>query len=460
MSSVDISPLKKVDGLEVLTDEESLKTYGKDWTKHYVPKASAVLLPKTTEQAAAIVKWARQTRTALVPSGGRTGLSAAAYATNGEVIVSFQKMNRILELDAFDQTLRCESGVVTEQLQKHAAEHGFYYPVDFAARGSSHIGGNVATNAGGIKVIRYGLTRNWVAGLTVVTGRGDILNLNKSLVKNATGYDLRQLFIGSEGTLGLITEVTVSLAKKPKEFVVFVMGTNDLASIMQIYKRFKSEFTLIAYEMFTDLALKYVSAQGVPRPFATDAKYHVLIELEHESDAYVEHAPEVFSALLEEGIVTDGTISQSPKQAAELWKLRENITEATSHRQPYKNDVSVRVSRVPEFLNEMSATLKREHPTFEVVWFGHVGDGNLHINILKPNELTSEQFVQKCKSVDEVMFQMIERFEGSISAEHGVGLVKKAFLSHTRSAAEIELMRGIKKVFDPDGILNPGKIFD
>jgi glycolate oxidase subunit GlcD len=460
MQTVDVEKLKKVEGLEVLTDDESLKTFGKDWTKHFTPRASAVALPKTTEQIAAIVKWARQTKTALVPSGGRTGLSAAAYATNGEVVVSLQKMNRILELDPFDQTLRCEAGVVTEQLQKYAIEHGFYYPVDFAARGSSQIGGNVATNAGGIKVIRYGLTRNWVTSLKVVTGRGDILNLNKSLVKNATGYDLRQLFIGSEGTLGIVSEVTVALAKKPKEFVVFVMGTNDLNSIMQIYKRFKSEFTLIAYEMFTDIALKYVAAQNVARPFASDARYYVLLELEHESDAYIEQATELFSALLDEGLVTDGTISQSPKQAAELWKLRENITEATSHRQPYKNDVSVRVSRVPEFLNEMSATLQREHPSFEVVWFGHVGDGNLHINILKPNDLTSVQFVQKCKKVDEIMFKMIERFEGSISAEHGVGLVKKPFLLHSRSEVEVDLMRQIKSVFDPDHILNPGKIFD
>jgi glycolate oxidase subunit GlcD len=456
----NIETFQKASNIEMLTDAESLKTYGKDWTKHYAPKPSAILLPKTTEQVAEIVKWARQTKTPLVPSGGRTGLSAGAYATSGEVVVSLQKMNRILELDTFDQTVRCEAGVITEQLQKYALENGFYYPVDFAARGSSQIGGNVATNAGGIKVIRYGLTRQWVTGLKVVTGRGEILNLNKSLVKNATGYDLRQLFIGSEGTLGLITEVTLALTKKPKELVVFVMGTNDLASIMQIYKRFKTEVSLIAYEMFTDIALKYVTAQGTAKPFGTECKYYVLLELEHESDAYLERATEIFAELLEAGVVVDGTISQNPKQAAELWKLRENITEATSHKQPYKNDVSVRVSKVPEFLTEMSETLKREHPTFEVVWFGHVGDGNLHINILKPDELSSADFVARCKTVDEIMFNMIEKFEGSISAEHGVGLVKKAFLHHTRSKAEIEIMREIKRVFDPDRILNPGKIFD
>ena len=450
-----------IDGVETRTDSESLNTYGRDWTKHFIPKPKAVVFPRTVEQIRDVILWARKTKTALIPSGGRTGLSAAAFATSGEVIVSLDKMNKILELNPLDQTLRCEAGVITENVQKYAAEHGYYYPVDFAARGSSQIGGNVATNAGGIKVIRYGLTRQWVAGLKVVTGSGDILTLNKSLVKNATGYDLRQLFIGSEGTLGIISEVTLSLARAPKEFTVLVMGTNELGSIMKIYEQYKQRFTIIAYEMFTDVALKYVTAGGhAQSPFATPAKYYVLLELENESEAYIDEALQLFADLSEQGLVVDGTVSQSPKQAADLWKLRENITEATSHKKPYKNDVSVRVSRVPQFLVEMSEILKNEHPTFEVVWFGHVGDGNLHINILKPDAMSSEEFVAKCKSVDQVMFQMIERLEGSISAEHGVGLVKKPFLHHTRSPAEIELMRQIKTVFDPDHILNPGKIFD
>ena len=453
----DIQSLKSI---EIRTDPESLAEYGKDWTKHFAANATAVLLPQTTDEVKTIVDWARQTRTRLVPSGGRTGLSAGAYATQQEVIVSLQKMSRILELDVFDQTLRCEAGVVTEQIQKYARDRGFYYPVDFASRGSSQIGGNVATNAGGIKVIRYGLTRQWIAGLKVVTGRGEILELNKSLVKNATGYDLRQLFIGSEGTLGIVTEVTVSLAKPPKEFVVFVMGLSDLEAVMEIYARFKSQFTIFAYEMFTNIALKYTTAHGAKTPFSTPAKYYVLLELERESDAYIEQATEMFGFLLEEGLVVDGVISQNPKQAAELWALREDITEATSHKHPYKNDISVRVSRVPEFLNEMTAVLVDEHPEFEIVWFGHIGDGNLHVNILKPDSLSSAEFVERCKHVDEKMFRMIEKFEGSISAEHGVGLVKKPFLHYSRSAEEIQLMREIKRVFDPDNILNPGKIFD
>lgn len=446
--------------IEIRTDADSLKIYGKDWTKHFTANPQGVAFPRTTEQIRDLVLWARKNKISLVPSGGRTGLSAGAYALNGEFVVSLEKMNKIIEFNKLDQTLRCEAGVITENVQKCALENGYFYPVDFAARGSSQIGGNVATNAGGIKVIRYGLTRQWVASLKVVTGTGEIIELNKSLVKNATGYDLRQLFIGSEGTLGIISEVTVSLTKQPKDPVVFVLGTNDLQSIMQIYNRFKQQFVISAYEMFTDVALKYVVSQGhAQKPFETEVKYYVLIELEHESDALIEQAIELFTELSEENIVIDGTVSQSPKQAQELWKLRENITEATSHKQPYKNDVSVRVSRVPEFLVEVSALLKKEHPDFEVVWFGHVGDGNLHVNILKPDNLSSSEFVVRCKRVDEVLFQMIERLEGSISAEHGVGLVKKSFLHHTRSLAEIAFMKQIKSVFDPDNIMNPGKIF-
>lgn len=450
-----------IDNIEVRSDKESLKIYGKDWTKHFVPNPSQVFFPKSTDEVKALVDWARQSKIALVPSGGRTGLSAAAYATNGEAIISLEKMNKIIELDPIDQTLHCQAGVITEKIQKFAEENGFYYPVDFAARGSSQIGGNVATNAGGIKVIRYGLTRNWVAGLTVVTGRGEILKLNKSLVKNATGYDLRHLFIGSEGTLGIVTEVTLNLTRSPKSLSVYVVGTDSLNSIMNIYSAFKKQFSLVAYEMFTDLALKYVLAMGHGQPpLSTSPKYYILVELENESEVQNDKVMEVISDLIDKGDATDATMAQNPKQATEFWSFRENITESTSHKMPYKNDVSVRVSKVAEFLDEMTKLISKEHPDFEVVWFGHVGDGNLHINILKPDSISSEEFVKRCKSVDKLMFTLIERLEGSISAEHGVGLVKKPFLLHTRSREEVQLMREIKKVFDPDNILNPGKIFD
>lgn len=450
-----------LDSSRVLTDGASLQEYGRDWTKYLQPRPTAVVFPKTTDEVVRLVKWAREACVALVPSGGRTGLSGGAAALNGEVVVSLQKMNQILEFDPLDQTVTCEAGVITETLQQYAEEKGLYYPVDFASRGSSHIGGNVATNAGGIKVLRYGLTRQWVAALEVVTGTGEVLQLNNSLVKNATGLDLRHLFIGSEGILGIITKVTLHLARKPAPQALFVFGVEDLTAVMKIYHKFKQELPLQAFEMFTDLALKHVLAHhsDLKAPFSQRTPYYLLCEIEVLGDEVLEKALALFEQGVEEGWILDGIQAQTPAQARDLWRLREDISEATSPHTPYKNDVSVRIAKVPEFLLEMDGILKNQYPHFEAVWFGHIGDGNLHINILKPANMKTDEFLRECKRVDEIMFSMIERFRGSVSAEHGVGLTKKAYLAHTRTLAEIELMRGIKRVFDPDGIMNPGKIF-
>lgn len=449
------------DSTRVLTDEANLVEYGRDWTKYLQPKPSAVVFPKSTEEVVKLVQWARSRKIGLVPSGGRTGLSGGAAALNGEVVVSFQKMNRILEFDQYDQSVTVEAGVITETLQKFAEEKGLYYPVDFASRGSSQIGGNVATNAGGIKVMRFGLTRQWVSGLEVVTGEGEVLQLNNSLVKNATGLDLRHLMIGSEGTLGFITKVTVNLTRPTAPPTLFVFGVSDLAAVMKIYHAFKTELPLLAFEMFTGLALKYVLQhhRDLKAPTENSYPYYVLVEIEKTDQAVHDKAMALFEKGVEQGWIEDGIESQNPQQLKDLWRLREDISESTAPYQPYKNDISVRISRVPQFLEEMDGILKKNYPQFEAVWFGHIGDGNLHINILKPKDMTTEQFLIECKKVDEIMFAMIEKFQGSVSAEHGVGLTKKAYLAHTRSAQEIELMRKIKKVFDPDGILNPGKVF-
>lgn len=450
------------DPTQILDDSSSLKEYGRDWTKYLEPKPSAVFFPRTTEDVVKIVRWARTHKVALVPSGGRTGLSGGAAALSGEVVVSFQKMNRILDFDRYDQTVQVEAGVVTETLQKFAEEKGLYFPVDFASRGSSQIGGNVATNAGGIKVLRFGLMRSWVASLEVVTGTGEVLHLNNSLVKNATGYDLRQLFIGSEGTLGFITKATIALTRPTEEPTLFVFGVSKLESVMKIFHSFKSTLPVLAFEMFTDVALKYVLKHHshLNKPFPGSYPYYILAELEGTSERVSEGALKLFEQGLEEGWIEDGIQAQGAQQMRDLWRLREDISECTAPYTPYKNDISVRISHVPDFLTQMDTILKTEYPDFEAVWFGHIGDGNLHINILKPANMENAEFVKRCKQVDLKMFAMIERFKGSVSAEHGVGLTKKAFLQHTRSELEISLMKQIKKIFDPDGILNPGKIFD
>ncbi|GHD52027.1 glycolate oxidase, subunit GlcD [Marinobacter persicus] len=446
---------------KVLTDPADLETYGKDWTKIHTPAPLAIVLPKTTEQVQALVKFANENQVALVPSGGRTGLSAGAVAANGEVVVAFDNMNKIVDFNASDRTVRCQAGVVTEQLQNFAEENDLYYPVDFASAGSSQLGGNLSTNAGGIKVIRYGMSRDWVAGLKVVTGKGDILDLNKDLEKNNTGYDLRHLFIGAEGTLGFITEATMKLTRKPNDLTVLVLGVNDLTNTMDVLKAFQNKMDLTAYEFFSHQAMQHVLAHGqVQAPFETEAPYYALLEFEAVSDQVMDDAMEAFEHCMEEGWVLDGVISQSETQAQSLWMLREGISESIAPRTPYKNDISVVVSRVPGFLQEIESVVTEHYPDFEIIWFGHIGDGNLHLNILKPEDMPKEEFFEKCQQVNKWVFEIVEKYEGSVSAEHGVGMTKKDYLRYTRSEAEIAYLRGIKQVFDPNRIMNPGKIFD
>ena len=445
----------------VKTDADSLKIWGCDWTKHYTPAASAIVFPASTEEVQAIVKLANAEKIALVPSGGRTGLSAGAVAAHGEVVVSFDRMNKVLEFLPLDQMVRVQAGVLTGQLQQFAIEQGLYYPVDFASAGSSQIGGNIATNAGGIKVIRYGMTRAWVLGLTVVTGKGDILHLNKGMAKNATGYDLRHLFIGAEGTLGFITEAEIKLERQPRDLRVLVLGMPDFNSIMHVLAAFQARLDLSAFEFFSELALQCVLASGnVARPFPDATPFYVLLEFEALSPAVEEQAMQVFEACMEAGWVQNGVISQSETQARNLWRLREDISETIAKFTPYKNDISVLITHVPAFIADIDAIVQANYPDFNIVWFGHIGDGNLHLNILKPANLGKDEFLAKCQIVNRSVFETVQKYDGSISAEHGVGMTKKPYLGYTRSKEEIAYLQAIKQVFDPNNIINPGKIFD
>lgn len=447
---------------KVRTDTDALITFGRDWTKIHEPKPSAIVFPRSTEEVQALVKFANQHQLALVPSGGRTGLSAGAVATQGEIVVAFDYMNQLLEFNPVDRSVTVEAGMITEQLQQIAEEKGLFYPVDFASAGSSQIGGNISTNAGGIKVIRYGMTRDWVTGLRVVTGQGDILELNnRGLLKNNTGYDLRHLFIGAEGTLGLITEATIQLARAPKDLQVLVLGVVGMAEVMQVLHTFQTSLDLTAFEFFSHNALeKVVAHQGLNAPFATQAPYYALIEFEATQEETLEEAMRLFEACVEQAWVVDGAISQSEQQAQNLWRLREDISETISQYTPYKNDISVRVSKVPQFLEEVDQVVSEHYPDFEIVWFGHIGDGNLHLNILKPESLAKEEFFSRCHQVSQWVFAIVSRYQGSVSAEHGVGLIKKDYLHHTRTPEEIAYMKAIKRAFDPQNVLNPGKIFD
>lgn len=446
---------------QITQDPSDLKNYGKDWSIYFAPNPLAIVFPESQNDVVHIVQWARQHKIPLVPSGGRTGLSSAATAANHEVVISFERMNQILEFDETDLILKVQPGVILQTVQEFAHSKGYYFPVDFGAKGSCHIAGAVSTNAGGVKVIRYGMMRSWVQGLRLVTGAGDEIYCNKALKKNATGYDFRHLITGSEGTLGFITEVELQLAPAPNPLHVLMLGLDDLSQTIEVFKTFNKSLTVTACEFFSERALGKVLAAHPTLLPPLDSRYpfYLLLEIEETSSDFQEKVETVFTHCLENAIINDGTISQNSAQSENFWALRERISESISPFSPYKNDISVRTSKVASFVKESSELITQNYPHFEVVWFGHIGDGNVHINILKPESLNKEDFITECRKVDTLLYTLVQKYDGAISAEHGVGLAKKSFLEFSRSPAEIEIMRKIKAAFDPDNIINPGKIF-
>ena len=445
----------------VRTDDDSLNYYGTDWTRFIDPNPSAIVFPGSLDEVVKVVQLARNNHLAIVPSGGRTGLSAGAVAAAGELVVSMERLTQVGDVNKLERTIEVQAGVLTATVQQLATEQGLCYPVDFASAGSSQIGGNIATNAGGIHVLSSGMTREWVAGLTVVTGTGEVLELNQGLVKNNTGYDLRHLFIGSEGTLGLIVSATLKLAPQKPSKSVLLLGVPSMERVMSVLSTFQKSVELHAFEFFCDLALQRVMERGdLKQPLEQRCPYYVLLECTHESESDEVEILSCFEQSLDCGDALDGVMSQDRAQAESLWRYREDISESITSSTPYKNDVSVTVGRVPAFLADVEQAVSKIYPTWEIVWFGHIGDGNLHLNILCPEELDIPAFKSRCEELSPIIYEIVRTHGGSISAEHGVGLLKKAYLDYSRSAAEISIMKGIKAVFDPDGIMNPGKIFD
>ncbi|ADO69233.1 FAD-binding oxidoreductase [Stigmatella aurantiaca] len=437
-----------------------LAEYGRDWTRVHTPAPAAVALPRTTDEVSRLLALCHAHQVAVVPSGGRTGLAAGAVAARGELVLSLQRMNHMGPVDVLGNTVRVQAGAVTEAVHQHCAPYGLTWPVDFASKGSSHVGGNIATNAGGVKVIRYGLTRQWVLGLQVVTAQGQVLELNGALEKNNTGMDLRQLFIGSEGTLGVITEATLKLTRLPGKQEVFLFAVPDVAAVLKLFRDARQAPLLIsAYEFFTDKCLARVQRHRKLRsPFEAPSGCYVLLEAEASDAAGVEAW---LGSLFERGLVTDGTQAQGASQAAELWALRESISESLSATGlPHKNDISLPIAALEAFCGELDAFFLARYPDWEICLFGHIGDGNLHVNVMKPDAMDKGEFLAHTKPADHDIFALVRKHAGSISAEHGIGLLKKDYLSYTRAPAELELLRALKRTMDPANILNPGKILD
>lgn len=447
----------------VRTDPETLQTYGRDWTTVHTPDPLAVLFVKSTADVSTILALCTEHDVAVVPSGGRTGLAGGAVAMRGEVVLSLERMRKMSVVDPVARTVRVQAGAITQAVHEHCAPHGLTWPVDFASSGSSQIGGNIATNAGGVRVVRYGLTRQWVIGLQVVTMSGEVLELNGALEKNNTGIDLRQLFIGSEGILGIITEANLKLAPLPRETRVALLGVEDLGAALKVFAsaRAAGGFELLAFEYLTDLCMDAVLQETqAPCPFEDRSPAYVLVELEPPAGGHIQAAESWLESLFEEGLVLDGVLGESAARSQALWNLRERISETLSKRGfLHKNDVSVPVCHLAAFAEEMMQTFADKYPSFEVYFFGHIGDGNLHVNVMQPDSMSKTEFLTQVKGTDPLLFTLINKYQGSISAEHGIGLLKRDFIGYSRTEAEINIFRGIKRVLDPKGLLNPGKIF-
>lgn len=441
-------------------DPDELVRYGGDWTRVHERRASAVAFPRSTDEVSRLLRLCDEHEVWVVPSGGRTGLAAGAVATRGELVLSLEKMNAIGEVDALSQTVHVEAGAVTQAVDTACRTRGLTWPIDLASKGSSQIGGNIATNAGGVRVIRYGPTRHWVLGLVAVTMGGQVLRLNGALEKNNTGLDLRQLLIGSEGTLAVVTEAVLKLARVPPRAEVMLFAAPDLNGALRLAERTRGgAFDLMALELFTDACLREVERRGLGRsPFRERSAVYLLVEgVSRDTDTL----DEWLEAVLAEDMVQEGVRASSPAQARALWALRENITESLSHRAiVHKNDVAVPVYALGAFIEELEALFSARFPELEVFFFGHVGDGNLHVNLPLPARMERAAFRRRIAEVDEAMGSLLEAHEGSISAEHGIGLIKKPLLRYTRGPEELALFRAIKRAFDPKGLLNPGKVID
>ncbi len=454
---------------QVLTEPDDLAPYNADWRGYYRGKALAVVRPGTAAEVAAVVRLAAAAGTAIVPQGGNTGLCGGATPTEdrSQLIVSLTRLKRVRAVDAANATMTVEAGLTLHDAQAAARAAGFLFPLSLASEGTCQIGGNLSTNAGGTAVLRYGNMREQVLGLEVVLASGEIWDGLRALRKDNTGYDLKQLFIGAEGTLGIITAAVLKLQPLPRASATALVAVPDPAAAVQLLARLRAAFgdRLTGFEVMARICLDFVvrNVPGTQDPLPGHGWYVLLQGDDSAAGAGLLHAlEEELGAAMEAGLVVDATIAQSEAQALALWALRENVSEAQRPEgHSIKHDVSLPVSSVPEFLTRAEAALAAAFPGTRFVSFGHFGDGNVHYNLSVPanSGATEEQAFRDFQpAANRIVHDLVHEFGGSISAEHGLGQFKREEIKRYKSALELGMMRQVKSALDPAGIMNPGKV--
>ena len=435
--------------------------YMREWRQIWTGRSPLVLRPGSTNEVSRILAIANETRTVIVPQSGNTGLCGGQIPTDtgNEVVLSLDRMTRILDVDPADNTITVEAGAVLKSVQDAADAVDRLFPLSLASEGSCRIGGNLSTNAGGLNVIAYGNTRDLCLGLEVVLADGRIWNGLKRLRKDNTGYDLRDLFIGAEGTLGIITAAVMKLVPKPKsrETAFIAVPSPQAAVDLLSLAQDMSGNRVVGFELIAEIALQFsIRHAGVRHPLAEASPWYVLAEL---SDPVPGAMMAIFEAAMARGLVTDAALAQSDAQRHDFWTARELISESQKPEGgSIKHDVSVPVSKVPQFLVEADAAVSRLVPGARFVSFGHLGDGNIHYNISQPVGMDKARFLDMWNEMNDVVFEVVGHFNGSISAEHGIGRLKAHRMPDIKSPVELDMMRGLKRMLDPNSILNPGRV--
>jgi FAD/FMN-containing dehydrogenase len=463
---VDLTSLKNTFSGRLITDPSEMQPFAIDWRKRWHGSALAVAQPDTTEDVATVVRWCAENNVPIVPQGGNTGMSGASVpdASGNALVLSLTRMNRVRDVDVLNNTMTVEAGCILQVLQEVARDKGRLFPLSLAAEGSCTIGGNLSTNAGGVAVLRFGNARELCLGVEVVTPRGEIWNGLRGLRKDNTGYDLRDLFVGAEGTLGVITAATVKLFPLPAAKVTAWAAVNTLPEAMQLLEAAQNRLgaRLTAFELLTQPCIEILTEQLPHLRWPLEARQTnaVLIELsDPESEANGRAGLEaLLEGAFESGLVTDAAIAANLTQSREFWSLREHMTEAQQRAgKNIKHDISIPISRIADFVASTNAQLENAYPGVRMIVFGHLGDGNLHYNVSPQKGSVGDDFAAIEGVINRMTHDAVHAFNGSVSAEHGLGVLRRGEAARYKSDVELRMMGAIKKALDPQGIMNPGK---